>query len=39
MLGASIAGTISAMASFIKGGYREMNSVYIQVCLVTELTL
>ena len=23
------------VVSFIKGGYKEMNSVYIQVCLVT----
>ena len=26
-----------SMVSFFKGGYREMNSVYIQVCLVTAL--
>ena len=26
-----------SMVSFFKGGYREMNSVYMQVCLVTAL--
>ena len=25
----------SLVVSFFKGGYKEMNSVYIQVCLVT----
>ena len=27
-----------SMVSFFKGGYREMNSIYIQVCLALMVT-